>query len=1117
MEKRLTMFLVSLLLCVGSALAQTKVSGTVLSQEDGQPIIGAAVKVVGTSTGLLTDLNGQFTLTLPAGKDQLEISYLGMESQTVKAKNNMRVFLKTDSKTIDEVLVIAYGTQKKSAFTGSASVVGADQIGKVQVTNAVDALKGKAAGIQINTTTGQPGSTPTIRIRGVNSINADSDPLIVLDGSPYDGSLNDINPTDVESMTVLKDAASTALYGARGGNGVILITTKSGKRGKEAAITVDVKLGSNQRATPDYEMISSPEKYYETWYKGLYNYAQNTWDYSDTQAWQWANNNLISGDYGLGYNVYTIPNGQTLIGTNGKLNTNATLGRTFTYAGKEYFITPDDWSDEIYNNSMRQEYTISATAANDRGSFYISANYLDNKGITEASDYSRLTARLKADYQMKKWLKIGANMSYGHYERNYLGNDGTAGSSGNAFAFMTIAPIYPMYIRDGQGQFIEDEKSGMILYDYGDKSINGLYRPYISQSNPISANRLDTQMREGNTFNGTGTIDIYLPYGFTFTSINNVYLHEYRYTNITNPYFGQYASSKGIATKEHVRNWSYNYQQRLNWHQQYGIHDIEVMLGHEYYRLHSYDLWASKNNMFSQRNKELAGAVVLTGGSSDTGDYNTESWLGRVQYNYDSKYFASFSAMREASSHFSKEDGKWWGTFWSVGGGWLINKEKFFKAKWVDELKLKASYGENGNDLIGSYRFVTTYDIKNSNDNVSLVPKNLGNADISWEKNGKFNIGFDFTLFKGRVNGSIEYYNNTTKDMLTWFPLPATTGYTGYYANVGNMKNNGIEFDLHGDIISTRDFVWSAYVNITSNHNEITSLPDARKSWYDNIQGYGYSSSSYFYKEGESRYTYYTKRYAGVYNESNFAQAGDEEFNKSKAGMAVYYTNKYEQQPSGKVDANGNDIMTDVYYDKNGNKIDNPDTYVGEKHRKVVGEGITTAYSEADDYLCGNVLPDAYGGFGTSVSWKGIDFSVDFQYQLGGQVYDSQYANMMRLTQNRGGALHVDMLNAYAADNKSSNIPRLVYGDSYANSTSDRFLTSASYLSLQNITLGYTLPKSLTTKLDLQRVRLYVVADNVWVWSKRQGLDPRQSITGSASNAYYSSIRAISGGISVTF
>ena len=1119
MEKRLMMFLAALFLMVGTALAQTKVNGTVTSQDDGQPVIGASVLVVGTQVGTVTDVNGRFELTVPAGKKTLRITYVGMEPIEVSARPNMRIMLTSDQKALDEVIVVAYGTQKKSSFTGSAAVVGADEIGKVQVTNPVDALKGKAAGVQINTISGQPGEVPSIRIRGVNSINADSNPLIVVDGSPYDGSLNDINPTDVESMTVLKDAASTSLYGARGGNGVILITTKRGKHGESAKITFDAKWGSNQKAIPNYNTITSPAKYYEMWYAGLYNYAHNAFGYGANQAWSWANSKLTGSDsYGLGYNVYTVPNGQQLIGTDGKLNPNATLGRVISYKGNEYLLTPDDWMDETYNNGLRQEYTVSATGASDRSNFYISANYLSNEGITLSSDYKRFTGRLKGDYQLKEWLKVGGNVAYSHWNRNYLGNDGEAGSSGNAFATANMGPIYPVYLRDKNGNKIYDPTSRLDFYDYGDGSINGQIRPYLTQSNPLSANQLDTRHTEGNSVNATGEIEVRLPYGFTITSINNVYLREWRYTNTTNPFFGQYASAKGMVTKEHERVWSYNYQQRLNWRKKFGLHEIEAMGAHEYYRSYGYDLWASKQNQFSVNNKELAGAVVMGSANSSMSDYNDERWIGRAQYNYEDRYYVHASVTHEASSRFHPDNR--WGTFWSLGGAWMISKEKWFNVKWIDELKFKASYGENGNDQIGSYQYIQYYSIANSNDNVSLVPSSLGNKDISWEKNAKFNIGFDFALFHNRLTGSIEYYSNKTNDMLSWYPLPASFGFTGYYSNIGNMRNNGLEIDLHYNVIRNRDLNWNVYANMTTNHNEITSLPDVRKTWYDAIQSSGYSSGSYFYQEGESRYSYYTRRYAGVYNEQTYASTGDTKFDPSKAGMALYYCNVYETRIVK--DATGSEEEKTVYYDKDWNVIEDPDNYLYEKRRKKVGEKTTTTYSEADDYAVGDVLPDVYGGFGTSVSWKGIDFSIDFQYQLGGKVYDSAYASLMvgpggSTGSSAGFAMHADLLNAYSATNTGSDTPRLQYNDTYAASASDRFLTSASYLSLQNITLGYTLPKKWTSKIGLEKVRIYGVADNVWVWSKRQGLDPRASITGASGNGYYAPIRTITGGISVTF
>jgi TonB-linked SusC/RagA family outer membrane protein len=492
--------------------------------------------------------------------------------------------------------------------------------------------------------------------------------------------------------------------------------------------------------------------------------------------------------------------------------------------------------------------------------------------------------------------------------------------------------------------------------------------------------------------------------------------------------------------------------------------------------------------MFSVYNKELAGAVILGSASSTQGDYNDERWVGRAQYSYDDKYFVHTSFTHEASSHFAPENR--WGNFWSLGGAWMITKEKFFKAKWVDELKLKASYGENGNDQIGSYRYINYYNINNSNNQVSLVPSSLGNADISWEKAGKFNIGVDFALLKNRISGSIEFYRNKTNDMLSWYPLPASFGYTGYYANVGNMVNKGIEIDVHANVINTRDLSWSLYANVTTNHNEVTELAEARKTWQDNLQGKGYSSGSYFYMEGESRYSYYTRRYAGVDPET---------------GLSQWWKNVYE------TDAAGNEI----YYDKNWNKIDDPDSYVGEKRRKKVGEEKTSTYSESDDYIIGDMMPDVYGGFGTSLAWKGFDFSVDFQYQLGGKVYDSEYASLMG--NSRGFGIHVDMLDSWTPENTNTNVPRYQSQDTYSNGSSDRFITSASYLSLQNITLGYTLPKALTSKIGVQKIRVYGVADNVWLWSKRQGLDPRRSITGGSGSQSYSSIRTISGGISVTF
>ncbi len=1072
MEKRLMMFLAALFLMVGTALAQTKVNGTVTSQDDGQPVIGASVLVVGTQVGTVTDADGRFSLTVPAGKSTLRITYVGMEPIEVSARPNMRIVLSNDQHSLDEVIVVAYGTAKKSAFTGSAAQIKADEIGKVQVTNAADALKGKVAGVQLTNASGAPGQTsPTIRIRGVNSVNAGTTPLYVVDGVAYGSNfdLNTLSTQDIESMTVLKDAAASALYGARGANGVILITTKKGREGT-SSITFDAKWGSNSKATPNYKYVTSAAKYYEMYYGALNSYAKDAWGYSDSQAYQWANNNMIdpksTNTYTLGYNVFNVPEGQNLIGMNGKLNPNATLGNLQLYEGTEYMLMPDNWYDEAYKNSLRQEYSATATGSNQKGSYYASVNYLKNDGITVASGYERFSARMKADYQIKDWLKIYGNFAYTHYEAKQTNPDeeGSSGSSGNIFAMSRMAPVYPLYVRDAEGNIIQDSNTGISLYDYGDGKIVGLTRAYLPQANPQSANQLDHNNYNGNTFLAAGTAEIRFLKDFKFTSSNSVYVDESRQTNTTNPWYGQYASSKGIVYKYHTRSVSTNFLQQLDWNHTFGLHTVDAMIAHEAYKYKYYYLYGSKSNQFSPDNDELAGAVVKGSASSYTSDYNTEGFLARAQYNYDNKYFASASFRRDGSSRFAKD--KRWGSFWSFGAAWLINKEEFFKAKWVDELKLKASYGEQGNDNIGAYRYINTYSIENSNDNVSLVPYAMGNENISWETVGTFNVGIDFALFKNRLSGTVEYYYKKTKDMLFYFSLPTSFGFGGYYDNIGDMRNTGVEFELRGDVIRNKDLTWSLYGNIATNSNKITYIPEENKTTEcDGVKGY--VSGSYFIGEGESMYNLRYRKYAGVDPET---------------GLAQYWKDVK--------DANGN----------------------------VTGQEKVTNPSDATYHLCGTSLPDAYGGFGTSLTWKGFDFSMDFSYQFGGQMYDADYQSAMAspTSTSRGFMFHEDLLNAWTPTNKSSDIPRLMYGDQYSASASDRWLTSTTYLSLNNITLGYTLPMSLTQKIGVAKVRVYVVGDNIWVWSKRQGMDPRQSITGGGSQAYYGAVRTISGGITVT-
>lgn len=1077
MKKLFFLLLTVATFTIASAQSRT-VTGKVVYAGDDEPMVGASIMPIGGGTGTSTNIEGEFSLKVNDNVKKLKVTYVGMHTVEVEITGKPLLIKMTSADIkIDEVMVVAYGTATKSAFTGSAAVVDASQIEKAQVSNALNAITGKVAGVQLTNTSGQPGqTTPTIRIRGISSLNAGNSPLVIVNGAPFSGDINTINTNDIESMTVLKDAASNALYGARGANGVILITTKKGQLGSGAVVNVDMKWGANTRATQDYDYIKDPRQYYELYYKSLYNYAVNHDGLTPDAAHVWANQNMTaSNDYGLAYQTYTAPNGQYLVGRNGKFNPEATPGYLKTYKGTEYMLTPDNWLENSYKNSLRQEYNVSVTNGTDQTSFFMSAGYLNNEGITPNSGYERFTGRLTADTQAKSWLKVGADLSYTHYSAKMMSSEGASNSSGNIFAAATeVAPIYPLFIRDAAGKVMVDA-NGITRYDYGDGENAGLKRPVFQESNAISGALLDVNKNNGNAFTGTGFFEVRFLKDFKFTSNNTVNIDERRYTNLANPYYGGYATSNGIITKEHYRRMNYTFQQLLNWNRKFGLHEVTALLGHENYWSKIADLSASRSNMFDPSNLELDGAVTDGSSGSYTSSYNNEGWLFRGQYNYDNKYFASASFRRDASSRFHPDHR--WGNFWSAGGAWIISKESWFNAPWVDMLKIKASYGEQGNDNISDYLYVNTYNIVNGSGSPAATPATLGNPDISWEKNGNFNAGVEFDLFNSRLGGSIEGFWRKTTDMLSWFTLPPSFGYTGYWDNIGDMTNAGVEIDLNATIINTKDITWSVNANLTWYKNTLSYLPEERKTMTrDGVSGY--QSGSYFYGEGIPLYTYHLRRYAGVDPETGDARYWHKVTDADKTA------NRYEGIAVGDLAA--------VTYD-----------------------GLTSQ----DYFLCGSALPTTYGGFGTSVRAYGFDLSLDFGYSLGGQVYDGQYALYMTspTSTQRGYNFHADILKAWSPENPTSNIPRLQYGDQYVATSSDRFLTSANYLSLQNINFGYTLPQNIVRKMFLSKLRVYLSCDNVWLWAKRQGIDPRQSISGSVNNTYYAPIRTISGGLSVSF
>ncbi|WP_288289882.1 TonB-dependent receptor, partial [uncultured Alistipes sp.] len=499
------------------------------------------------------------------------------------------------------------------------------------------------------------------------------------------------------------------------------------------------------------------------------------------------------------------------------------------------------------------------------------------------------------------------------------------------------------YIRDGEGNVMYNE-DGIKLYDYGNGDNAGMERSLFTNSNALSESRLNKQESEGNAFNGTAYFDVTFLKDFKFTFNAGVTLDEARSTIYYNPYFGQFVSEEGLLQKGHQRQLEYNTQQILNYTKQIGTHNINVMAGHEYYNSVVSVLSAGKSHMLTDDNDELAGAIIdKQSAASYRTEYNNEGYFARVMYDYENKYFFSASYRRDASSRFHTDHR--WGNFWSLGGAWIISREGFMAGteKWLDNLKLKASIGSQGNDNIGDFRYTDTYSINNANGEVSTVFKDKGSENITWETNSNFNAGVEFSFRQGLVSGGIEYFLRKTTDMLLAFPVPPSKGYSSYYANVGDMRNSGIEIELNFTPIRRENLVWDINLNMTHLRNKITMLPPERRN--KQVEGYyGYVSGTSFYGEGLPMYTFYMKKYAGV----------------SEDGKSMWYMDETD----GKGNPTGKRVTT-------------------------------TEFAKASDYLCGDPIPDLYGGFGTSFSYRGFDLSVAFTYQIGGLAYDSGYAAAM--------------------------------------------------------------------------------------------------------------------------
>ena len=989
-----------------------------------------------------------------------------MQTQEVDIKPNIKVFMRSDSEMLDEVMVVAYGTAKKSAFTGSASVIKSETLEKRQVSNLSNALSGTVSGVQTQSTNGQPGTSATVRIRGIGSMYASNNPLYVVDGIPYEGDISAVNSQDIESMTVLKDAAAAALYGARGANGVILVTTKKGKSG-DTQISLDARWGVNSRLVKNYDVLQNANTYMETAYSALYNgYLYNS-GYTAERAYQLANADLFPK---LGYQVYTIPDGQYLIGRNGKLNPYATLG----YSDGDYYYTPDNWSDEMFQSNLRQEYNLSVSGGSDKLSYYLSASYLNDEGIIENSGFERISTRMNVDYQAKKWLKLGVNLSYSNVTSRSPGDQDTdaATSSGNAFFVGNfIAPIYPMYVRNADGSFQYNANTGYHVYDYGDGSSTNFTRNFMSMSNPMSGFLYDTEKYLMDILNGKWYAKIDIIDGLSLTASLGLHIDNTRQHSVGNKYYGQSASYGGSVMQYSSRVYSLDQQYLLNYKKTFGNHNLDILAGYESMDFNTESHYILGYNMYSDKNWTASNVIDRKNGSGSYNEYATIGIITRASYDFNEKYYGSVSYRRDASSRFHPDNR--WGNFWSVSAAWDMAKENFISQyDWINMLKLKASFGQQGNDNLyykgytNYYPYLDQFTVSGSDGVFSDgVLYYKGSKDITWETSNSFNVGVDFALLGGRIDGTIEYFNRQTKDMLYYKPVAMSNGYTQLPMNIGSVRNSGVEIELNYTPIETNDLKWVINWNGTLMKNKILELhPDLKGEMID---------GSYIYREGESLYQMYLTKYAGVDPDS---------------GEALYWAK-----------------------DENGVEYKDKDW--------------SAAYN-SNRQASGDLLPTIYGGVGTTLEFRGFDFSIQCAYQLGGTIYDSGYQAFMHGGDSHymGYNWHKDILNAWTPENPNSNIPRMQYGDSNTTDTSDRFLIDASYLTLQNINFGYTLPSKFTQKFGVGKMRIYLACENVFYWSKRKGLDPRyadntdnQGVLGTSNYATYSPIRTISGGINIQF
>ena len=1099
MKKIFTLALLAML-SVG-LYADMKVSGVVV-YENGEPVIGASVQAQGTTQGTISDYDGKFEMEVPESVKTLVISYVGMKTVEVNAGENLRIVMSDDTKLIQEVVVTGYGTVAKGAYAGSAQAVKAEDIEKKNPSDVTKALAGEVAGVQVVNSSGQPGTVSSIRIRGIGSISASSAPLYVVDGIALDAaSISSIDPGDIDSTTILKDATATSLYGSRGANGVVLITTKKGSsNGDEAKIEVDVKGGANMRLLPMYDVIDSPEDYIVTCWQSLYNQSHLIDGKKVANAEKYANDNLY-GDNGIPtiYNLWDKAGNLLVVPeTNGRVDPHFNYNSAHRLA---QFQNMDSWYNALFRNGAKFEATAKISGGNEKLNYYTSFGYLKDEGYYAKSDFQRFNTRANVNYQAKKWLKGGLNIQYSYAEMN----DPVQSSAANdGFAFVNQIPaIYPVYVYDPiTGQVRMDPATGRKMYDYGDNGNENISeeggRPYAFGINPAGSLEWDKSRSRMHQTVANAFLEFKLYEGLKFTVNAGVQYLNQRHNGLTNKYYGD-AAGIGRVSNTQFNHLAFTSNQLLEYTKTFGEHMVRVMAGHEitYY---TYNMqYGFKKNIVEDDANELSNAVSMDAVEGYARTSTLESALATATYEYDNRYLITANYRADGSSKFAK--GHRWGHFGSVGAAWNFTNEHFFEgteaADWLKNGKLRLSWGVLGNQEIGDMLFSDKYNVENVDGNKGYVWGYKGNPELTWERTSTIDLGLEFSISK-YLDVEIDYFYKETDNMLFPRYVAPSLGYGGYYVNDAAMWNQGLEFDFKAHAIDLRNIKLDVRLNGGFYRNQMLQMP---------IDGYDENGNpermvmSGGMAVGHSTADWYMTHYEGVNDQ----------------GQAMYTA--YYDASKGGFGHNSAELIND------GQKGDN---YIGSvyeyklKHPNadiqtvaVTGEEYTYAGS---NYVGKSYMPDLDGGFGIDFEAYGVTLSVSCSYRIGGYGYDNMYAMLMHSAKIGSMNWHKDIKNAWTETNKDTNIPRLSNGaDQYANASSDRFLTSNSFLSLNNINLGYKFPKKWIEKIKLNQLQIWVAADNLCIASARRGYNPMMSSSGSNSYNDYSPLSTVMGGIKVHF